>query len=426
MITTLLDSETDELLKSFEDLIKMHGQALMLNAYLIDLKSRYDIEQHLLEIGTDQKDIEQLIDSFLYYTVKLEDVDSRSAKLIQAYLANLGGSAAMHRQAGEQTRNTTDLILAGNRKTLLQLSSWLRGEQFDLESIAGELDKCLKLREQTIAWGNRVLDFNQKTYVMGVLNCTRDSFYPDSRLQTTTSALERAKTMIATGADILDIGGESTRPGSDPVEFDEEIRRVIPVIEEIRRESDILISIDTTKREVAQRALDVGADIVNDISGLRDNLPMAELIASRKAPVILMHMRGKPKTMQENPYYENAVSEILKELQSLISSAISAGIPRNMIIIDPGIGFGKRLKDNLRIINELRSFKSLNLPLLIGLSRKSFIGAVLDQPVENRLTGTITANTLAVINGANIIRVHDVESAVEMVKIIDSVRQFNS
>ncbi len=404
----------------------MHKLASMLNAHLIDLKNRYDIEQHLLEIGTDRKEIEQLIDSFLYYTVRLENVDNRSAKLIHSYLVKLGGSAAIHREAGKKTKGTTDVIMTGSRKTLLELSSWLRGEQFNLESIAAELDKCLGLREQTISWGNRVLDFNQKTYVMGVLNCTPDSFYPGSRFKTASSALETAKSMIAAGADILDIGGESSRPGSAPVELGEEIRRVIPVIEEIRRESDVLISVDTLKMEVANKALDAGADIINDISGLKNNLPMAELIASHKVPVILMHMRGNPKTMQENPHYENAVSEILMELQSLISSAISAGIPKDLIIIDPGIGFGKRVKDNMRIINELRSFKSLNFPLLIGLSRKSFIGAVLDQTVENRLTGTITANTLAVINGANIIRVHDVESAVEMVKIIDSVRQFNS
>ena len=235
-------------------------------------------------------------------------------------------------------------------------------------------------------------------------------------------AVERAEKMIKAGVDIIDIGGESSRPGSDSVSEEEEIRRVIPVVQAIRERSDIIISIDTRKKNVAERALDSGADIINDISGLQNNMEMAKLIARRKTPIILMHIRGIPKNMQKNPYYKNTVSEILRELQSSISKAMGAGIPHDKIIIDPGIGFGKRLEDNLKIIRELQSFKSLNFPVLIGLSRKSFIGQILDKPVEKRLIGTIVANTVAILNGANIIRVHDVGQTVEMVKIIESIR----
>ncbi|MCD6121980.1 MAG: dihydropteroate synthase [Spirochaetales bacterium] len=257
---------------------------------------------------------------------------------------------------------------------------------------------------------------------MGILNSTPDSFFEESRVTSVQKAVAKAEKMIKSGVDIIDIGGESSRPGANVVSEEEEIRRVIPAIQAIREKSRVIISVDTRKKNVAERALDSGADIVNDISGLKNNMEMAKLIARRKVPIILMHIRGTPKDMQDHPYYRNTVSEILRELQSAVSKAMGAGIEHDKIIIDPGIGFGKRLEDNLRIIRELQSFKSLNLPLLIGLSRKSFIGQILDKPVEKRLIGTIVANTVAILNGANIIRVHDVGQTVEMVKIIDSIR----
>jgi dihydropteroate synthase len=261
---------------------------------------------------------------------------------------------------------------------------------------------------------------------MGILNCTPDSFYPSSRAATIKDAMRSAHEMISEGVDIVDVGGESTRPGAEAVPLEEEIRRVIPVIQALREDSDVIISVDTRKKEVAGRALDAGADIINDISGLRHNEELARLVARRRVPVVLMHMRGTPKTMQKNPFYKNTISEILRELQPSIAAAIGAGIAPEMIIIDPGIGFGKRSQDNLRIIKELASLKSLKFPILVGLSRKGFIGEILDRPVEKRLIGTVTANTLAVLNGANIIRVHDVADAVEMVKIIDSIRRIGA
>jgi len=186
-----------------------------------------------------------------------------------------------------------------------------------------------------------------------------------------------------------------------------------------------LISIDTRKYEVAEQAIEAGADIVNDISGLRQNTDLAKLIAEKGVPVIIMHMRGIPKDMQDEPFYEDTVSDILKEIKSAVAFAQNCGISRKKIIVDPGIGFGKRVEDNLRIIQQLVSLQSLNLPILIGISRKSFIAEIIKQPIENRLTGTITANTLAILNGTNIVRVHDVPDALEMVQIIDAVRGVN-
>jgi dihydropteroate synthase len=258
---------------------------------------------------------------------------------------------------------------------------------------------------------------------MGILNCTPDSFYPGSRVPEIDQAVQTALSMIQAGADILDVGGESTRPGSDPVGASEEIGRVVPVIKKIRELSEVLISIDTRKAEVAEKALDAGADLVNDVSALRDNRALAECIVERDVPVILMHMRGEPKSMQENPHYRDVIAEITEELAGSIDLARSCGIREDRIIIDPGIGFGKRLQDNLCILRDLRALRSLGHPILIGLSRKSFIGTVLDKPVDERLIGTVAAHMLALMNGADILRVHDVAEAVDTVKMFEAIRR---
>jgi dihydropteroate synthase len=396
------------------------------NAHPIDITSAVDLKRHLSEVDIPDTDIEKISDQFLYCTLKLEGVDTRAANLMKSCIETLGGGLAMRKEAQEFTVRETDLIVSGSRHTLALLATRLRGEPFGLDGIAGEISACLSSGSRVMSWGSRVLDFTRKTYVMGILNCTPDSFYPASRNETIREALKNAREMIGAGVDIIDVGGESSRPGSEPIEPDEEIRRVIPVVQAIRKESDIMISVDTRRKEIAERSLDAGADIINDISGLRHNDELARLVARRRVPIVLMHMRGTPKTMQKQASYKNTISEILRELQPSIAAAIGAGIAPEMIIVDPGVGFGKRAQDNLRIIRELASLKSLNFPILIGLSRKSFIGEILDRPVEKRLIGTVTANTLAVINGANIIRVHDVGDAVEMVKVIDSVRRFGA
>jgi dihydropteroate synthase len=396
------------------------------NAHLIDISSADDLKRHLGEIDIVPDDIERISDMFLYCTIKLEGVDTRAANLMKGYMDTLGGGIAMCKDAHEFTVREADVIISGSRHTLRLLATRLKGQPYGLDWVGAEITSCIAPGNRIMSWGNRTLDFTRKTYVMGILNCTPDSFYPSSRNATVKEAMRTAREMIEAGVDIIDVGGESTRPGSEPVEAEEEIRRVIPVIQALRGESDIIISVDTRKKDVAERALDAGADIINDISGLHHNEDLARLVARRGVPIVLMHMRGTPKTMQKNPGYKNTISEILRELQPAIASAIGAGIAPEMIIIDPGIGFGKRIQDNLRIIKELASLRSLSFPILVGLSRKGFIGEILDRPVEKRLIGTVTANTLAILNGANIIRVHDVADAVQMVKIIDSVRRIGS
>mgnify|MGYP002395901806 CR=1 FL=1 len=362
-------------------------------------------------IGVSPADLEKEAEKRNFLLLKLEEVEREEAERVRA--ARIRGVLILHGASGE-------LLLSGSRYDLNRLCGALRrGEE---PALADEIAAALARQGRVLAWGRRSLDFRRKTYVMGILNCTPDSFYPGSRLHRLEQALEAARNMISAGADILDVGGESTRPGSEQVSAEEERNRVIPLIELLRRESDILISIDTRKWKVAEAALDAGADLVNDVSALRNNRPLAELVAERGVPVVLMHMRGEPKTMQENPYYENAVSEIIKELRGSIDLACRSGISRDKIIVDPGIGFGKRVADNLSILKYLGSFRSLGCPLLIGLSRKSFLGAVTGAAVEDRLAATIAADTIAVLHGADIVRVHDAREAVEMARLIEAVR----
>jgi len=396
------------------------------NAHPIDINSLRDLKRHLGELDVSLEDIERLSDSFLHATIKLEGVDSRAAAFMKSTMENLGGAIAMNRGAQELTERDTTVIISGSRRTLQLLATRLRGQPYGMDGLGAEIVACIAAGNRSISWGARTLDFTHKTYVMGILNCTPDSFYPGSRSATLAEALKNAREMVSAGVDIIDVGGESTRPGSEPVAEEEEIRRVVPVVQALRSESDVMISVDTRRRDTAERCLEAGADIINDISGLRNGDELARLVARRRVPIVLMHMRGTPKTMQKSPHYRNTISEIIRELRQSIAAAIGAGIPPEMIIVDPGIGFGKRIQDNLRIIRELASLKSLAFPILVGLSRKGFIGEILDRPVEKRLIGTVTANTLAILNGADIIRVHDVSDAVEMVKVIDSVRRIGA
>ena len=245
--------------------------------------------------------------------------------------------------------------------------------------------------------------------VMGTLNLTPDSFYDGGRYSTKAAAIDRALQMVEEGADIIDVGGESSRPGARQTNVDEELARVIPVVEQIARRNDILISVDTTKSAVAQAAIAHGASIINDISALHFDPDMAEIVAESSAFLVLMHMQGRPETMQHDPAYADVVAEIKDFLRERMDVAVSAGMDRKRLIIDPGIGFGKRLAHNLDILRRLSEFKDIGVPILIGLSRKSFLGEILNLPSSERLVGTIAANAIAIANGADIIRVHDVK-----------------
>ena len=268
------------------------------------------------------------------------------------------------------------------------------------------------------------LDFSKKTYVMGILNITPDSFTDGGLFFTRDAAIEHGLRLAEDGADIIDIGGESTRPGSDPLEYGEEIRRTIPVIETLAKKVNVPISIDTYKSGVARQALDAGASMVNDVSGLRFDPEMARIAAEYNVPVVIMHIRGTPRNMQVNPEYEALIPEIIDYLRTSIRTATDAGVSENMIVIDPGIGFGKTFDHNLEILKNLREFTLLGKPLLIGPSRKAFIGKILNNAsTSERLEGTAAAVAISILNGANIVRVHDVKEMVKVARVADAIKR---
>ena len=271
---------------------------------------------------------------------------------------------------------------------------------------------------------NLFLDLSARTCIMGVLNVTPDSFSDGGLHFDSGKAVAHALQLVENGADILDIGGESSRPGSDPVPLDEEIRRTIPVIESIAKLVSVPISIDTCKADVALRALSAGASIINDISGLRFDPNIATVAASNGAPVVIMHIKGTPKSMQSAPVYEALIPEIMDYMRTSIRIALDAGINEDAIVVDPGIGFGKTFDHNLQILKKLNEFTALEKPIAIGVSRKAFLGKILDGAAPSeRIEGTAAAVAVAIMNGANIVRVHDVKEVVKVAKVADAIKK---
>ena len=275
----------------------------------------------------------------------------------------------------------------------------------------------LKIRDRNFNWGER-------TYLMGILNITPDSFSDGGEFDNLESALEQACNMIAHGVDIIDIGGESTRPNAPKIAVEEELERVIPIIRKLRQESTIPISIDTTKATIAKQAIAAGADIVNDISGATFEEQMLDTVAKLDVPIILMHIRGNPQTMQSLTDYRDVVTEVKDFLETQTSKAISSGINRDKIIIDPGIGFAKTASQSLELLQSLTELKTLDLPVLIGVSRKSFMRSILDKDnPKERVWGTAAACYGAIARGADILRVHDVSEMYDVMRVADAIER---
>jgi dihydropteroate synthase len=273
----------------------------------------------------------------------------------------------------------------------------------------------ITIRESSFHWGER-------TYLMGVLNVTPDSFSDGGEFNTPAAALEQAQRLVDAGADIIDIGGQSTRPGAQPVSEAEELNRVLPVVEAVRSSLNVPISVDTTRASVAQRAVEAGADMVNDISGGTFDPEILPVVAQLQVPIVLMHMRGTPQTMQQLTDYQDLISEIYRFLEGQIAAALAAGIERWHLLIDPGIGFAKTFEQNLSILRQLPAFHSLDVPILVGVSRKSFIGRILNQPnPKDRVWGTAAACCSAIAAGADILRVHDVLEMQDVCLVADAI-----
>ena len=275
----------------------------------------------------------------------------------------------------------------------------------------------------TLRWGRYTLHLSQRTHIMGILNVTPDSFSDGGHFYEREKAIEHGLSMARDGADIIDIGGESTRPYAKKISPKEELDRVIPVIEVLHQEIEIPICIDTFKAEVARQAVLAGASMINDISALRFDEGMTAVSADAGVPLIVMHMKGTPSNMQDNPTYDSVIIEILDFLKDAIERAVAGGVKKDMVIVDPGLGFGKTLNHNLEIIKELRQLDTLSRPILLGSSRKNFIGLLLNKEPRKRDTGTMATLAAGILNGAHIVRVHDVKKAVETAIVTDAIKR---
>ena len=350
------------------------------------------------------------------YIIRLDGLAAGQATLFSNTAAKYGCLIP------KNTAETSSLIFAASKK---QLGSMTEKTPDDLRTTCRAIENAIinfERRKFSIPYPGGRLDIAGKAAVMGIVNVTPDSFSDGGDNLSIDSATSSAFKMIEAGAAIIDIGGESTRPGSKPVSIDEELSRVIPVIEKISSETEIPVSIDTHKPEVAKEALKAGAKIINDITGLRNGTAMAEIAAESGVPVILMHMKGAPKTMQDNPVYGDLIHDIYSSLAGSIEKAEAFGIARNMLIVDPGIGFGKTFEDNLMILERLHEFKSLGVAICVGASRKAFIGAVLGlKNPKERLVGSLSAALIAAVKGAKILRVHDVKETVEALRLAEAV-----
>jgi dihydropteroate synthase len=390
------------------------------NIRILDITNKEDATDELIKIGADPDGIKIMVNKMSHFNLKVSNLDVRQANIIKQELLSLGGEAAVHKNVIVNKVDKTDTIIMGTRKQLKKAVNKLKMQPFGLKKLAKDIEaliNCDLLKSMPFECGGKVFDFNDKVYIMGILNITPDSFSDGGNFYKLNYAMGHAEKMIDEGADIIDVGGESTRPGADTVSPDDELKRVIPVIKELKKNYDTVVSIDTYKAQVAKAAIDAGADIVNDISAMRFDDKMKGVIKDTDIPVILMHTKGRPKEMQKNPSYSCVISEIAGYLSDVIDDAVSYGIDSDKIIIDPGIGFGKTHEHNITIIKKLKEFKSLQKPVMIGLSRKSFIGEIMGKGPEDRLNGTISGNVVSVLNGANILRVHDVKEAVESTKV---------
>ena len=388
-----------------------------------EIINRENIEEELEKIGVDRAAFDIFNDKSNLLLVKLFGMNGKGANILKQEFLSAGGDVAVHRDVASWKAEKTDCLLIGTERVFKRVADKLKFEPFfGLDEVRKALSNILGNKKLPVYEINgKRFDFNKHTFIMGILNVTPDSFSDGGKFNNIGNALKHTEEMIKEGADIIDIGGESTRPGAEEVSLEEEIKRTAPVVDAVRKEfKDAVISIDTYKSEVAKQALEKGANIINDISGLQFDKNMPLVAAKYDTPVVVMHIKGTPKNMQKNPHYDDAVKELLEYFSERVSALKKQGIHK--IIIDPGIGFGKRLDDNLQIIKHLKAFTVFNLPILLGVSRKSFIGTVLDEPVDKRRTGTLTSDMYGVMNGANIIRVHNVKEHKEMLKMFEAIR----
>ena len=379
----------------------------------------------LKRMDVDPYGIEAMLPKMVNMNIHIQGLPCKVANIIKQEMLAIGGDAAVARGAVACSIEKTDLILIGTLKQIRRFIEKISFQPFGLKLLAESLDTLLDnlLAENwTLKTSRRKMILGDRTRIMGILNVTPDSFSDGGRFDSPEKAVECAFQLVEDGADILDIGGESTRPGAEPVSLEEELRRTIPVIQGLSGKINIPISIDTTKAVIAREAVAAGAEIINDISAMRFDELMPAVIASSGAAVVFMHMRGVPQTMQKGDlHYALLQGEMIDFFRERLNTALSAGILPEQVIIDPGIGFGKTRSDNLKLLKYLPEFNVVGRPILTGPSRKSFLGQEGRGGAMDRLEETAAAVTAAIMNGSQVVRVHDVKAMKRVVAVADAI-----
>jgi dihydropteroate synthase len=392
---------------------------------ILDIQKYSQIAEELKRVGADPRSWDIMAPKASFKLIKVSDVPFPAATILKQEMLSLGADAAVARGVVTAKVRRSDVLLMGTVAQLERLVDKIAAQPFGLGRLSTELRRILfgliLPAEHELHCRELILHLGRRPHIMGVLNLTPDSFSDGGQFNTLERAIARAQEMVAEGADIIDVGGESTRPGAEPVSEEEELSRVLPVVERLCAELNVPISVDTQKAEVANRVLRAGAHMINDISALVSDKNMVDVVAESGAALVLMHMRGTPRNMQRKPHYEDVMAELFGFLDRRVQNAEAGGVLRDRLVVDPGIGFGKRVQDNLVILNRLSELHGLGLPVLLGVSRKSFIGKILDLPVDDRLEGTAAAVALAVSRGAHILRVHDVRAMNRVARMADAI-----
>jgi dihydropteroate synthase len=383
-----------------------------------------DLEQELARVGADRLSWPIFQAKSRVIAVKVDGLSTAAANILKQTAVACGGDCAVNRATVSGRVRHTDAVLFVTRRQLRALMDRLTSQPECVARLVPELVELtgrLLLPARVIKLGRKTLDLGTRTYVMGVLNVTPDSFSDGGRFFEPSVAFDHAVAMAEEGADFIDIGAESTRPGSMSIPAKEQLARLLPVLRAVKKRVRVPVSVDTSSAAVATAALREGADVVNDVSALVGDKRMAAVVARAGVPCILMHMKGRPRNMQENPEYSDLMAEVTGSLATALKLGEAAGIDRKQMLVDPGIGFGKTVAHNLEILRRLAELESLGAPIVVGPSRKRFIGAVSDSPPGERLEGTIAACVVAATNGANVLRVHDVKPVVKALKLADAV-----
>jgi dihydropteroate synthase len=391
---------------------------------LLAIRNPADLERELAAVGADPQSWPIFAAKSRVVAVKLDGLSTAGANILKQTAIACGGDCAVNRAIVSGRVRHTDAVLLVTARQLRVLLDRLTAQPECVARLVHELVELsgrMLLPMRVIKLGRRTVDLGRRTYVMGILNVTPDSFSDGGRFIEPSAALDHAVAMAGEGADFIDIGAESTRPGARPVTAREQMARLVPVLRAVKKKVRLPVSVDTTSAAVAQAALREGADMVNDVSALAGDPRMSAVVARFGVPCILMHMKGKPRTMQRNPKYRDLMFEITGFLAAALARGEQAGIERTQMLVDPGIGFGKTVAHNLEILRRLGELESLGVPVMVGPSRKRFIGAVLDAGPEERLEGTIAACVLAAANGANVLRVHDVKPVVKALRLADAI-----